>query len=200
MAGILLLTDASPVQTFTEPLTVAQVEEYLGLSAPSPVDSEYTAELELFITAARQQAELLQGQDIVAKQYDLWLDDFDGHCIELRRPLDSVDLIRYRDSDGAYTTLVENTDYIVDTAKALVMPLYNESWPSFTPWPSSAVLIRFTVAAPNFLHSFVKVGMLKLISDWFNDRLPFAVGADAAEGYPARLKMLLSAGGRSQVG
>lgn len=200
MAGILLLTTTSPVQPFTEPLTVAEVETFLGITAPSPVDQSYVAELETFIEAAREQAELLRGDDLVEKQYDLHIDDFWTYQIELRRPLESVDLVRYRDSDGNYTTMTEGTDYIVDLSKGLIMPPYDESWPDFTPWPSSAVLIRFTVSAPQYLPKAVKVGMLKLISDWFNDRLPFVKGADAAEGYPARLKMLLCSGARSQVG
>jgi uncharacterized phiE125 gp8 family phage protein len=199
MAGILALTVASPLQTFTEPLSVTEVEMYLGLSAPSPADSAYTAELEMLIAAAREQAEIFQCRDLIEKQQDLTLDHFDSYAIQLRQPLSTVDLVRYRNSNGDYTTMVEGTDYIVDLVRGCILPPYGETWPTFTPWPSSAILIRFTCAAPSFLPKAVKVGMLRLISDWFNDRLPFSTGADAARGYPLRLQVLLAAGGRNEI-
>lgn len=199
MSGVLTLTVTSPIQSPTEPLTAAEVIMHMGLTAPSPVDSEFEAELEMFIEAAREQAEILQGQDLVAKQWDQHQDCFDAWEIELRRPLASVDLIRYRKSDGSFTTLVEGTDYVVDTARGVVTPVYGGGWPSVALWPTSAVLIRFTVAAPSNLPRRLKVGMLQLVSDWYNDRMPFSKGIDAAEGYPMRLKMLLSTGGRSQI-
>lgn len=200
MAGKLELTVTSPLQSLSEPLTRTEVETYIGLTSPSPADSGYQEELDLFISAAREQAELLQGRDLVEKQYDLWLDYFHSHVIELRNPLAAVDLFRYRDSGGSYTSMVEGSDFIVDLVRGTVQPPYNQTWPTFTPWPSSAIQIRFTVAAPSYLRQTLKVGMLQLISDWYNDRLPFAVGVDAAEGYPRRLRMLLAAGGESLVG
>lgn len=199
MAGILVLTETSPLQTFTEPLTVSEVEMHLGLTAPSPADSAYTAELEMFIAAAREQAEIFQCRDLVAKQQDLTLDYWSCEAIQLRQPLSTVDLVRYRDSNGNYTTMVEGTDYIVDLVRGCILPPFNRNWPMFTPWPSSAILIRFTCAAPRYLPKPVKIGMLRLISDWFNDRLPFSTGADAARGYPLRLQVLLAAGGRNEI-
>jgi hypothetical protein len=96
--------------------------------------------------AARQQAEIAQGRDLVPKQYDLSFDYWTGYHLELGSPLVSVDLVQYKDQAGTVTTMVENTDYIVDKAKrpGILAPPNNTIWPIFTPWPSSAILIRFT--------------------------------------------------------
>lgn len=195
--GVIKLTVTSPVQTFDEPITLDDALTYLGLVSPDPGEPTFLVQIEEFIQGAREQAELFQRRDLVAKQWDLSLDCF-PYEIQLRDPLASVDLVRYRDSDGNYHTLTENTDYIVDTAKGCVLPAYGQSWPSFTPWPSSAVLVRFTMAAPA-VPSVVKVGMFSLISDWFNNKLPFGTGIDAAKGYPARLVNLLAHGARENV-
>jgi hypothetical protein len=202
--GALSLTASSPVQVFTEVLTLPEVIKFLELPVRDPEDAAEQAMLEGFIAGAREQAEFLQGRDLVVKSYDLALDQFPCE-IELREPLVGVDLVKYRDSDGAYTTLVENTGYIVDLARGLVVPLYGESWPSFTPWPSSAVLVRFrsgltsTDAFWADAGARIKIGMKHLISEWFNNRLPFELGASAVQEYPYTVTALLSAGGKARV-
>lgn len=180
--GSLNLTATSPVQSFTEPLSLAEVKKFLNIPDRSPADSAEDDELEMMIGAAREIAETEQGRDLVEKQWDLSLDYFGAHEIELRDPLQSVDLVKYRDSTGTETTLVENTDYIVDAAKhpGRVMPPYGESWPSFTAWPSSAVTVRFTSgynAAALFWSDSgkrIRQGMLLLVSEWYNNRLPMS--------------------------
>jgi uncharacterized phiE125 gp8 family phage protein len=176
--GSLELTIASPAQSFVEPLELDEVSKYLKQTQ----DSDEVEMIEGFIAAARETAELLQGRDLIEKQYDLYLDLFVGECdgsIELRKPLQSVDLVQYRNSDGDLTTLIEDTDYIVDTARGLIAPAYGTDWPWFTAHPSSAVLIRFTSGYAS-THPFwsnagrrIKVGMLMLISMWYEQRIPF---------------------------
>lgn len=179
--GTLTLTESSPAQSFSEPLTLTEVKKYLNLPERSPVDGDEDLMLEGFIIAAREVAEILYGKDLIPKQYDLYLDYFPCE-IELDGPLTSVDLVRRRDSDGAYTTLAEGTDYIVDLVRGCVVPPYSESWPSFTEWPSGAVLVRFTRGYSS-THPFwsnagqrILVGMKNLISAWYNNRLPFEIG------------------------
>jgi hypothetical protein len=202
--GALSLTASSPVQTFTEVLALPEVIKFLELPVRDPEDAAEQALLEGLIAGAREQAEYFQGRDLVVKSYDLALDQFPCE-IELREPLVGVDLVKYRESGGAYTTLVENTGYIVDTARGLVMPPYGESWPSFTPWPSSAVLVRFrsgmasTDAFWADAGARVKIGMKHLISAWFNNRLPFELGASAVQEYPLTVTALLSAGAKVRV-
>lgn len=187
MQRSLTLTETSPVQTFTELLTQTEVEEHLSLPTLDPVDANRDSLLEDYIMAAREQAEILQNRDLVQKQWDLHLDAFPAHEIPLRPDLDTVDLVRYTDSGGDTTDLVEDTDYIVDTHKqpGLIMPAYGTVWPTFTPWPSSAVLVRFTDGlSSSQVPAIVKGGMLRLISAWYYGRLPFEMGASAAQEYP----------------
>jgi uncharacterized phiE125 gp8 family phage protein len=178
--GALRLTAASPPQSFAEPMTLAEAKGFLNLDESFVVDDDM---LEAMIPAAREIAEIFQGRDLVEKQWDLWLDSW-RQVIELRDPLTSVDLVRYRDSAGNYTTLTEGADYIVDTSKqpGVVMPAYNTSWPSFTPWPSSSILVRFE-SGPSLTDPFwsdsgsrIKIGMRYLISGWYENRIPSVIG------------------------
>jgi len=179
------LTVTSPPQSPTEPLNLADVKAVLEIP---DADTTKDSMLELYIVAARQLAETRQGRDLVSKQWDLTMDCFPC-VIKTRDNLSAVDLLRYRDSDGNYTTLVEGTDYIVDTVQGLVMPPYGESWPSFTPWPSSAVLCCYTVTPPS-IDEEIKMGMKFAINMWYVNRVPAELGASAVQQYPFCLGLL----------
>lgn len=202
--GSLNLTVQSPVQSFIEPLTNAEMYSYLKIPARSPIDQGEDDLITVFITAAREQAEILQGKDLVVKQWDLNHDYWPSYRIETRMPLRSVDLVQTKDSNGALTTLVEgpNADYIVDASKGpgIIAPPYNATWPTFTPWPTGALLFRFT---SGYAHvdpfwrdagARIKIGMKLLISDWYNKRLPFEKGATALDEYPYAVTSCLSHG------
>jgi hypothetical protein len=220
--GAIRLTVASPPQSFTEPITVSEAAKFLELPERNPPDEQEDALLSLMISAARKVAEDEYGRDLIPKQYDLNLDDFctQGYFylsareqtgygvtlseISLPEPLISVDLFRYRDSDGTLTTLVEDSDFIVDTARSLVMPPYGGSWPSFTPWPSSAVLLRFT-SGYSSSHPFwlsdgkrLLLGMRQLISAWYTGRLPFEPGS-AIQEHPYAVTSLFNYGAKRRV-
>jgi uncharacterized phiE125 gp8 family phage protein len=201
--GSLSLTESSPPQSFVEPLTVAEMKAYLKLPATrSPVDPAEDQEIADFISAARIEAEVLQGRDLVRKQWDLSLDYWLESIIRLRAPLVSVDLIQVKDSTGAVSALVENTDYITDLAKSpgLLAPPYNSTWRNFTPWPSSAILIRYTSGMSGSSVWWqadgmtVKAGMRRLISDWYNNKLPFEKTREPATEIPFGVTAALSQG------
>ena len=202
--GTLELTVSSPPQRFREPLEVLEVATYLNLPPSTFTDLEKNAELRAMIIAAREQAEILQGRDLVPKQWDLALDYFPT-CVELRTPLLSVDLVSYRNSDGSLVTLAESTDYMFDTSKGLLQPAYGKTWPSFTAWPSSAVLVRFTsgyaLDSPFWLDAGerIKVGMRMLVSAWFTNKMPFAIGMGLAHEMPFAVTHLLSSGAVPRV-
>jgi uncharacterized phiE125 gp8 family phage protein len=205
--GSLSLTESSPPQSFSEILTLAEVKSYLRLPDRSPADQAEDDELMSLIVAAREQAEILQGRDLIKKQFDLSLDYWFNYRIELRDPLASVDLFRYKDSSGAVTTLAENSDFIVDMSRhpGFVSPPHNKTWPTFASWPSSAILIRFTSGyAPSSpfwsdAGARVKNGMKLLINNWYHNRLPFEKGMDAAAEYPYAVTACLSYGSLVRV-
>ncbi len=205
--GSLNLTETSPGQSFIEPLSLDEMKAYLLLPELATPDIQQEDTITALIIAAREQAEIAQGRDLVRKQWDLSLDYWTSYRIELRAPLVTVDLVKYRDSAGAYTTCVADTDYLVDAAKqpGVIAPPYNTSWPSYTPWPSSSLLIRFTSGfASNAAWwgdsgARVKLGMKLLISGWFNGRIPWAIGAGAASEYPFAVTSCLSHGAIERV-
>jgi uncharacterized phiE125 gp8 family phage protein len=196
----LTLTATGTAQVFTEPLSVAEVEHFLRLPALSPEDEDRTALLESLIITARELAEGYQGRDLVEKQWDLTLSGF-ASVIELRTPLVSVDLVQYTDSDGNTTALTENTDFIKDTSKepGVIMPVYGGSWPSFTAWPTSPVLVRFTsgLGSTDIFWSDagqrVLIGMKKLIDIWYNEASILPPGSSGAS-VPFGIEILLSTG------
>lgn len=182
--GSLNLTVSSPPQSWTEPLDIEEMKEFLKLPVRSPAIESEDDLLSMQISAARIFAEGKQRRPLIQKQWDLSMDYFNSYRIALAPHLASVDLVKYRDSNGNYTTLVEDTDYIVDKAKhpGIIQPAFNTVWPASTLWPSSAVLIRFTAGLaaddPWWSESgnLVKSGMKELISQWWNNTLPFEVG------------------------
>lgn len=202
--GSLILTEASPAQSFTEPLSLAQVRKYLRLTEASPSDSDEDELLNALISAARETAEIEQGRDLVEKQWDLALDDFTPEII-LRNPLQSVDLVKYKDSDGNWTTLTENTDYIVDTARDLLTLPPDTEWPTFDAWTTSAVLIRFTSgysASDIFWNDEGKriLQAMKMLCElWYDKRIAIANGQIAAVEIPYGITMLLRYGARNRV-
>ena len=205
--GSISLTDTSPAQTFLEPLTYDEVRTYLKMDDLAPLDQSQKDELNGYISAARFQAESIQRRDLVRKQLDLNFDYWPTYQIQLRAPLAAVQLVQYKDSAGNAIALVANTDYVVDIAKkpGVVMPPYNRPWPSFTPWPSSAILIRFTCGYlptdPYWLGagSLVKKGMLLLISHWYNKRLPFERGITPGSEYAYAVSQCFATGGMTPV-
>ncbi len=198
--GTLTLIEASPVESFVEPLTVEEVRLYLKLPVLSPPDTDEDDFLETLIISARERAEIEQNRDLIEKHYRLSLDYWPCDAIELRSPLVSVDRVRYRDSDGDYTTLTEGTDYIVDTAKrpGVIMPVYGEDWPTFEPWPSSAIEIDFTsgLASDDIFWGDqgqrVLTGMKLWISREYGGRIPSGLNEEQFE---QRLTALMSMGG-----
>lgn len=200
--GTLQLTESSPAQSFEEPLTLSEVKSYLKVPERSPTDQAEDDEITSLIIGARVQAEILQNRDLVVKQWDLHHDYWPSYRVEMRGPLVSVDQVQYKDSNGDTTVMVENADYVVDNSKqpGTIMPPYNATWPTFTPWPSSSILIRFTSGyaadSPFWLGDghLITNGMKLLISAWYNNRLPFEVGRAAALEYPFAVTNCLSAG------
>ena len=203
--GTLNLTKASPPQCFCEPLTLDEVKAYLKVPQRSPSDPVEDDFLLSLISAARAYAENAQGRDLVRKQYDLVFDYWMSYRIELPPvPLVSVDLVQYTDNNGVTATLAEGTDYIVDTEKqpGCLLPAYNTTYPSFTPKPSSAILVRFSSGYdpcdPWWAGDgqVVKEGMRYMISQWYNVRLP---ASQAVSEWPLTARDALSFGMRQRI-
>ena len=186
MSTILKLTVTSPVQSPTEPVTLSEVREALGIP---DADTSRDTLLQAYLPAAREVAEVCQQRDIVTKQWDLFLSSFSEYAINLRDNATAVTTFRYRKSDGTYTTMVSGTDYEFDSALSILTPVSNGTWPTAELWPSSAIEIQFTVTPPA-IPSRLKQGILALISLWDANRVPAELGASAVQNYPYMLSLL----------
>lgn len=185
----LSLTDLSPAQSFVPPVTVADMRGFMRIPS-AIVDTIQDQVITDALGSAVQEAEMLQGRDLIVKQWDLSIDYWFTPRMILGAPLLSVDLAQYKDSDGVTHALVSGTDYIVDTSKSpgeLLAP-YNKLFPQFVPWPSSAILIRFTSGySPTHpwwsgsVGAKVKAGIKLRASQLYFNRLPDTVnGMDSA--------------------
>lgn len=200
--NLTLITDAGAAD---EPLLVEDAADYLR---DLPVEDFAT--VQSLITAARLEAENENGRELARKTWELSLDrfpigrwlttcHFDGygqegtrnfalsagaHFIELLDPLVAVTAFTYKKSDGTVVSLVANTDYIVDTKKhpGIVCPAYGTTWPGDPLWPSSAVQITFTAGfTPDLCPENIRQGMRLLVTEWYEQRVPFAAVRFIAE-------------------
>jgi uncharacterized phiE125 gp8 family phage protein len=200
--GTFGLTVTSPVQSFIEPITLAEVKNWLRYPDLSPANSDDDNDLLSLIAAARSTVELEQGRQLVRKQWDWRSDYWLDYAIELLEPLVSVDLFQYTDSDGVTTTMTAGANYLVDTGKrpGIIVPPYNVTWPTFTPAPSGSILVRFTAgydASDVWWQSEgapLKQAMRYLITRWWTERL---AGETAV--FPAMLERAMRHGARVQV-
>jgi uncharacterized phiE125 gp8 family phage protein len=104
--------------------------------------------LNSFIKTAREQVEDETRRAILTQTHDLYLDEWPcKNFIEIPYGnLQSVTSVKWKDTDGAETTLTEDTDYVVETNGdqhgRIVLP-YGGSWPSGSLYPSNPISIRF---------------------------------------------------------
>lgn len=116
------------------------------------VEAATTAEDDLLtaiIQAAREYVEDITRRTLLTQTWEYYLDKFPEDKDYIKLPfgnLQSVTSITYKDSDGTETTLVENTDYIVETngrGCGRIVLCYGISWPSATLYPSNPITITF---------------------------------------------------------
>lgn len=121
------------------PLTLAEVKAHLRVDHTDE-DTMITA----YLAAATAHAEKFMGRALITQTLELVLDSFyDAQIMIPMPPLQSVVSVRYDDAAGDEQTLVENTDYVVDTASqpGWVVAV-DETWPTTIDTVNS-VRIRF---------------------------------------------------------
>jgi uncharacterized phiE125 gp8 family phage protein len=154
----------------------------------SNVEDTYLSSL---ITVAREYCETVTRRGLGTQTLELILDDFSNDYIELpKSPVQSITSIKYKDSDSTETTW---TDYVSDTDKipALIMPEYGDTFPSFTPYPSGAVRIRYVAGhTTSDIPKSIKQAMLLLIGHLYENREETI--AKKLENIPLGIQALLS--------
>jgi len=112
---------------------------------PNVSDDDLLTEL---ITAGRVSVENDTGRRIMEQTWNYYPKDWPCND-RIKIPfgnLTSIELFTYKNSAGTTTTLVEDTDYLVETNGAqcgfVVLP-YQGTWPSSKLWPSNPITIQF---------------------------------------------------------
>lgn len=165
-----------PVEYFTEPVSVYDVQMALRLS--SDWESNYI--FDILIPAARVYCEKLLNAALAPRTFEMVLDSFPCGELEIPlRPVLSVDSIKYFDAAGVEQTL-DPSLYTVDTASFRAR-IACDNWPS-TGNRIAAVTVQFYAGySPDTLPSNFRQAMLLLIGHWFLNRETATVGAIAHE-------------------
>lgn len=121
-----------------EPVSLQEAKEHLRVTGES--EDHY---IEGLISAARMFVEHELDETFRSVTYDYYLDEFPSDDIVMPEPpLISVTHVKYYDQDNTLQTLVEDTDYRVDTNSLPGVIEVIDSWP-YTYDRTSAVNIRF---------------------------------------------------------
>lgn len=123
-----------------EPVTLAEIKVFARLGTDTTEDSL----IESLIIAARQEAEKITRRQLITATWELRLDEFPETIYLPMPPLKSVTSIKYLDNANVEQTLIENTDYLVDTYSepARISLPFGMVWPVTYP-VKNAVRIRF---------------------------------------------------------
>lgn len=185
---------------YGEPVTLAEAKAHLRVD-----DTDSDDYISALITAAREHAEEFCQRSFVQRRYRLTLDCFPTYRESVLHlpmgPVQSVDHIKYYDTDGALVTWGAS-NYIVDTSRvpARVTPIVDETWPSDVENRIAAVQIQYLAGyaadsgspsdyAAN-VPKAVKQGILFHIGHLFENRQDVVVGRIATE-IPGASKALL---------
>lgn len=142
-----------------EPVTLDQIRDHLRIDV-----TDEDGELEEIISDSREALESEYEMGFITQTWDFFMDGFPnpwglgnglwrpqmgrdynswiGAIVLGRRPVQSVTSIKYVDSSGTITTLVANTDYVLDAPGARVVPAFGKAWPAVTLQPVNGVQIR----------------------------------------------------------
>lgn len=131
----------------TEPVSIEDLKLHLRVDG-----STEDVLIESMGKAARLYVEWRSGKTLMETVYEQVSDDFPRFGGRLRlsqaAPLQSVTWVRYTNSAGTVTTW-STAEYTVntDSEPGFILPAYGYGYPSFVPYPSGAVRVRY-VAGP----------------------------------------------------
>lgn len=152
-------------------VTAQEVLEHLR------IDQEFENPLlEKFVGAATRHFEWSTGRTVSETEWELSLDRFPAAPwikLPLSFPFLSVTSIKYKDRNGTETTW-PSSSYVSDD-RGRVAPAYGLSWPSFTPYPLSAVRIRYragqaTASPPVLAEEGIKVCIYEIVGALYEHR------------------------------
>jgi len=132
--------------------------------------------LESYASAATMQFSRRTGRVPYETELEIAMDYFPWCAIRLpwAMPLISITSVKYKDSVGVDTTW-GSSNYVSDPYDGRLAPAYGVTWPSFTPYPLSAVRIRYkaglAVTSPQvYVEAAVQLCILHLVGALYENR------------------------------
>ncbi len=137
-----------------------------------------------YITAARENVEMMLGQRLVTQTWEFYLGSFpDVIRLDDISPLQSVTSITYTDTDGATQTLA-TSEYTVDAKRVPgeIHPAWGKTWPSTRSVPN-AVTVTAVVGYATLakIPKIITQYMLLLIAEMDLFRQPIITGTIVAK-------------------
>lgn len=163
----------------SEPITLEEAKKHLRVDF-----SDDDALIELFLSAARQNAESYMGRALISQVWDLYLDDFprDGSPIKLMpAPVIEVQGVFY--GDASPEAEMDAAGYRLDpaTEPARLALVSGGSWPALTPF-TNAVRLRFRAGYPDGqVPADIKAGILLNLGSLYANRESVVIGTTAAQ-------------------
>lgn len=158
-------------QPAVEPVTRTQAIQQTY--AESELDKQF---LDDAITTARIETERYCDSAFITQTWKQYLDCFPSDIIRLRKdPIQSVTSIKYIDTDGVQQTLVEGTDYQVDTVSTppRIIPEPGITWPSVEYGRMNAVEIEYIAGYGDTEADVpwpIKKAILMLVGHYYENR------------------------------
>lgn len=155
----------------TEPVSRDEAKAHLRVTATDEHDL-----IDALIVAARQQAEEFTGRAFITQTWKLELDAWpDSGVIELpRSPISSLSSVKYYNTSGTLTTLVDGTDYQKDITSepARITTEPDKTWPSLETGRLNAIEIIFVAGygAASTVPQSIKQAILLTIGAWYEHR------------------------------
>ena len=140
------------------------------------------------IQASREYVEDYTRRALLTQTWEYYLNAFpSANFIKLPfGNVQSLTSIKYKDSDGTETTMTVTTDYLLETNGAalgrIVLP-YGASWPSFTPYPSNPITIKYVCgwAAAALIPSKIRTAVKMIAAKLYEQRGDDVIGLSVAE-------------------
>lgn len=151
----------------SEPITLQQAKKQIEIGAS---DTNHDDHIELLIQTAREQWEHDTDSCVITQTLSVVTDDFDHDIYLPKRPIQSIEWIKYYDAGNTLQTLATSI-YSLDAPFGAVRLKYNELWPvSIDRW--DAVEIRYVAGYSDATQvpAIAKQAMLLLIGKYFENR------------------------------
>lgn len=158
----------------TEPVTLDELKLHLRIDDGTTAEDNDLVDI---LAAARAQVEDWTRRAIMTQTWDYCLQGWPSATfVDLPLGnLQSVTSVKWKDTDAVETTLVENTDYLVEKNGAMigriVLP-YATPWPSGTLYPSNPITIRYVCGwtTAQLVPPHIKMAVKMVAADFWENR------------------------------